>query len=51
MTLLWGEHTWEDIRDAAAEGLIVVAPFGSVEQHGPMLPVDTDVRIAQKLAE
>ncbi|MCE5238459.1 creatininase family protein [bacterium] len=51
MSLLWGEHTWEDVRDAAAQGAIVVAPFGSVEQHGPMLPVDTDVRIAQNLAE
>lgn len=51
ISLLWGENTWEDIRDAAAEGCLAVAPFGSVEQHGPMLPVDTDVRIAQKLAE
>ncbi|MBU0611028.1 MAG: creatininase family protein [Armatimonadetes bacterium] len=51
MSLLWGEHTWEDIRDAAAQGCLAVAPFGSVEQHGPMLPVDTDVRIAQNLAE
>jgi len=51
MSPLWGEHTWEDIREAAAQGAIAVAPFGSVEQHGPMLPVDTDVRIAQSLAE
>lgn len=50
MSLLWGEHTWEQVREAAQEGALVVAPFGSVEQHGPMLPVDTDVRIAEKLA-
>lgn len=50
MSQLWGENTWEDIRDAAARGDLVVAPFGSVEQHGPMLPVDTDVRIAENLA-
>jgi len=50
MKLLWGENTWEGIREAAARGVIVVAPFGSVEQHGPMLPVDTDVRIAEKMA-
>lgn len=50
MKYLWAEHTWEDIRDAAQEGALVVAPFGSTEQHGPMLPLDTDVRIAERLA-
>jgi creatinine amidohydrolase len=50
MSLLWGEHTWEEVGQAAREGALVVAPFGSVEQHGPMLPVDTDVRIAERLA-
>ncbi len=51
MRFLWGEHTWEEIAQAAKQGALVAAPFGSVEQHGPMLPVDTDVRIAQKIAE
>lgn len=50
MSILWGEHTWEEIRDAAQAGAIAVVPFGSTEQHGPMLPVDTDVRIAEKMA-
>ncbi|WP_216368776.1 creatininase family protein, partial [Dictyobacter arantiisoli] len=26
-------------------------PIGSCEQHGPHLPVDTDLRIAQLIAE
>jgi creatinine amidohydrolase len=30
---------------------IVVLPVGSCEQHGPHLPIDTDLRIAQLLAE
>jgi creatinine amidohydrolase len=30
---------------------IAVLPIGSYEQHGPYLPVDTDLRIAQLLAE
>lgn len=47
---LWGELTWEQIAEAAEARAIVVAPFGSVEQHGPQLPVDTDVRIAEKTA-
>lgn len=29
----------------------VLIPLGSVEQHGPHLPLDTDTRIAQALAE
>ncbi len=30
---------------------IVIVPIGSCEQHGPYLPIDTDLRIAQLLAE
>jgi creatinine amidohydrolase/Fe(II)-dependent formamide hydrolase-like protein len=30
---------------------IVLLPIGSCEQHGPHLPVDTDLRIAQLLAD
>lgn len=50
VNLLWGENTWEDIAQAARDGAIAVAPFGSTEQHGPMLPVDTDIHIADRLA-
>ena len=30
---------------------VVILPIGSCEQHGPYLPIDTDLRIAQLLAE
>lgn len=30
---------------------IILLPIGSCEQHGPYLPVDTDLRISQLLAE
>lgn len=30
---------------------IVLLPIGSCEQHGPYLPIDTDLRIAQLIAE
>jgi creatinine amidohydrolase len=40
--------TWPDV--AATHPLLVV-PVGSCEQHGPHLPLDTDTRIAQALAE
>lgn len=36
---------------AAAEARVLVVPVGSLEQHGPHLPLDTDTRIAQSLAD
>jgi len=48
MNVRWGEHPWEEIRDYAEEGALAVAPFGSTEQHGPMLPLDTDIHIADR---
>jgi creatinine amidohydrolase len=50
MNLLWSECTWEDIAQAAREDYIVVLPVGAVEQHGPMLPVDVDARLAERWA-
>jgi creatinine amidohydrolase len=40
----------ETSRDIAPGRRIVVVPLGSVEQHGPHLPLDTDTRIAVALA-
>lgn len=37
-------------RLASTARRLVLLPIGSVEQHGPYLPVDTDLRIAQLLA-
>ena len=42
---LMAEMTWEEVRDAAAEGYGVLLPIGSTEQHGPHLPLATDVLI------
>jgi mycofactocin system creatininase family protein len=44
-----GGATWREV--AATGGTAVVAvPVGSLEQHGPHLPLDTDTRIAVELA-
>ena len=40
--LLWGSKTWEEIRACSKKGFIPVLPLGSIEQHGPMLPVECD---------
>jgi creatinine amidohydrolase len=45
--LNWAEQVWPDLTDAGATLLV---PLGSVEQHGPHLPLDTDTRIAVAVA-
>ena len=42
--------TWEEARDAAAAHAIAVLPVGAIEAHGPHLPLETDVIIAQAMA-
>jgi len=44
-----GERTWTQLRDAPVPRTVVV-PVGSLEQHGPHLPLDTDTRIAAAVA-
>jgi creatinine amidohydrolase len=40
------EFTWPEIRDLVKEGPVVVLPVGTIEQHGPHLPLNTDVLTA-----
>ena len=44
-----GGATWLEIAATEGECLLAV-PIGSLEQHGPHLPLDTDTRIAVELA-
>ena len=39
--------TWPEVPPA---GPVLVVPVGSVEQHGPHLPLDTDIRVAAVIA-
>jgi len=41
------DNTWTDLD---GRRMVLVIPVGSVEQHGPHLPLDTDTRIAVALA-
>ncbi len=49
MALHWGKMTWTELRDERVEAAVL--PVGSLEQHGPHLPLDTDSFIAEKLSE
>lgn len=44
-----GGATWKQV-EAKAGDVLLALPLGSLEQHGPHLPLDTDTRIAQALA-
>jgi len=50
LSIMYGESTWEDIGQAAKGEYILVLPAGAIEQHGPMLPIDTDARLAERWA-
>ena len=42
--------TWEEVRDLDRGHTVAILPVGAVEAHGPHLPLDTDVTIAQAMA-
>jgi creatinine amidohydrolase len=44
----WHEKTWSEIRDSNLD--VVLLPVGSVEAHGPHLPLATDSIISEELA-
>ncbi|HVZ15910.1 MAG TPA: creatininase family protein [Terriglobales bacterium] len=50
-TVLLQEMSWPDVRELAAAKPIVIIPTGSIEQHGPHLPLEVDSCIAKALAE
>ena len=41
----YGEMTWPQIKEAAAQGRVAVVPVATIEDHGLHLPIDTDVRL------
>jgi len=42
--------TWPEINDAVDLGKVCLVPCGSVEQHGPHLPLDVDIVCPQGIA-
>ncbi len=41
--------TWPEVRRAAAEDRVALIPVGTLEDHGPHLPLDTDLRIINEI--
>jgi creatinine amidohydrolase len=50
MKYRYEEFTWPEIRTAVAENRVAVLPVGTVEQHGPHLPLITDVLTASEMS-
>lgn len=48
---LLGELTWPEAKRRFKEVDVALLPVGSIEQHGPHLPLDTDAFDAQYLAQ
>jgi creatinine amidohydrolase len=46
---LMGEMTWPELREVSREGRIAVMPAGIIEQHGPQLPLNTDIFLAEQI--
>ena len=43
--------TWPEVRRAADQGRVALVPVATLEDHGPHLPVDTDLRIVSEICE
>jgi creatinine amidohydrolase len=41
-----GDMTWPELEEAAKKGAIMLVPIGVIEQHGPHLPLATDIYAA-----
>ncbi len=47
--LLYERLTWPEVRRAADEERVALIPVATLEDHGPHLPIDTDVRITWEI--
>ncbi|TFG33561.1 creatininase family protein [Candidatus Thorarchaeota archaeon] len=50
MEYLLAKMTWPEVETILKETDIALVPIGSIEQHGPALPVDNDTYIATEFA-
>jgi creatinine amidohydrolase len=49
--LSFARLTWEEAGEAALRRDALIIPVGSIEPHGPHLPLETDIIIAEAMAE
>ena len=47
----YGDLTWPEVKAAAAQNRVAVIPIATIEDHGPHLPIDTDLRLCNAVCE
>jgi creatinine amidohydrolase len=47
--LLYERLTWPEVRRAVAEDRVCLVPVATLEDHGPHLPLDTDLRLTWEI--
>ncbi len=47
--LLYERLTWPEVRRAAAQERVCLIPVATLEDHGPHLPIDTDLRLTSEI--
>ncbi|HEX6520395.1 MAG TPA: creatininase family protein [Streptosporangiaceae bacterium] len=47
----WAGLRWPEVTDTTARQPVALLPFGAVEEHGPHLPLGTDIVTADALAD
>jgi creatinine amidohydrolase len=51
MKYRYAEMIWYEVKEAAQQGRVAVLPVATYEDHGPHLPVDTDVVLCTEICE
>jgi creatinine amidohydrolase len=46
---LYERLSWPEVREAAEEDVVCLIPVATLEDHGPHLPIDTDLRITTEI--
>jgi creatinine amidohydrolase len=46
---LYERLTWPEVGEAAGEDVVCLIPVATLEDHGPHLPIDTDLRITAEI--
>jgi creatinine amidohydrolase len=47
----YGEMTWPEVKAAAARPCVAIVPIATLEDHGPHLPIDTDLLLCSSVCE
>ena len=47
--LVYGRLTWPEVAAAAREDRVCLVPVATLEDHGPHLPIDADLRIVEEI--